>query len=393
MAAKVDGKTGNTTTATKIKMGFKGGNYFPTGNTNGTVDITPELHMKMSKKIAQLTKVIYNLNTKNDEHDDIVQSLKEVHEEEMQKLAAETKEKVAHYRQKMELVKEQEQLITRLQDLLAEEQKEKMNFINDFEKFKREKLREKDECESRLKHMNETRLKELSKKIEDLKTEFENRTKQFETTKQRIEDEKDKVVSELTHTHSLETEKLIKAHRVRYDEVQKEKLRLEENYEKLLSENRTGSSNFELEKRELELEFNEKLEKLKGFYEKELDVLRTKEEESIGERTQELNDKIKVLSIQQKRSDDELKNTIRILKDDNHVKKEEITSLEQKLRKFQEELKKIKENSIHFKNMNSKLEEELSKAMEKQRDSDAKLITVRQRCEEQAAELLKKAGQ
>ena len=28
----------------------------------------PDLHLKMSKKIAQLTKVIYHLNTKNDDH-------------------------------------------------------------------------------------------------------------------------------------------------------------------------------------------------------------------------------------------------------------------------------------------------------------------------------------
>ena len=29
----------------------------------------PDLHHKMSKKIAQLTKVIYHLNTRNDDHE------------------------------------------------------------------------------------------------------------------------------------------------------------------------------------------------------------------------------------------------------------------------------------------------------------------------------------
>ena len=29
----------------------------------------PDLHLKMSKKIAQLTKVIYHLNTRNEDHE------------------------------------------------------------------------------------------------------------------------------------------------------------------------------------------------------------------------------------------------------------------------------------------------------------------------------------
>ncbi len=29
----------------------------------------PDLHMKMCKKVAQLTKVIFHLNTKNDEYE------------------------------------------------------------------------------------------------------------------------------------------------------------------------------------------------------------------------------------------------------------------------------------------------------------------------------------
>lgn len=32
-------------------------------------DVFPDLHHKMSKKIAQLTKVIYHLNTKNEDHE------------------------------------------------------------------------------------------------------------------------------------------------------------------------------------------------------------------------------------------------------------------------------------------------------------------------------------
>jgi len=54
---------------------------------DGSGDLN-EMHLKMSKKIAQLTKVVYALNTRNDEHENVISLLKEKHEEEIQKLLA-----------------------------------------------------------------------------------------------------------------------------------------------------------------------------------------------------------------------------------------------------------------------------------------------------------------
>ncbi|XP_066041610.1 protein FAM184B isoform X3 [Chamaea fasciata] len=61
-----------------------------------------EMHMKMCKKIAQLTKVIYALNTKNDEHEDSIQALREAHEEEIQNILAETRETILQCKSKVE---------------------------------------------------------------------------------------------------------------------------------------------------------------------------------------------------------------------------------------------------------------------------------------------------
>ncbi len=41
-------------------------------------DVFPDLHHKMSKKIAQLTKVIYHLNTKNEDRQARVPSVMRV---------------------------------------------------------------------------------------------------------------------------------------------------------------------------------------------------------------------------------------------------------------------------------------------------------------------------
>ncbi|XP_056345623.1 protein FAM184B isoform X4 [Oenanthe melanoleuca] len=61
-----------------------------------------EMHTKMCKKIAQLTKVIYALNTKNDEHEDSIQALREAHEEEIQNILAETRETILQCKSKVE---------------------------------------------------------------------------------------------------------------------------------------------------------------------------------------------------------------------------------------------------------------------------------------------------
>ena len=52
-------------------------------STTTNQNLFPDLHMKMSKKIAQLTKVIYHLNSKNEEHTDDLTSLADAYETEI----------------------------------------------------------------------------------------------------------------------------------------------------------------------------------------------------------------------------------------------------------------------------------------------------------------------
>ena len=46
----------------------------------------PDLHHKMSKKVARLTRVIFILNTKNDEHDLTQKIMKKAYENELTKM-------------------------------------------------------------------------------------------------------------------------------------------------------------------------------------------------------------------------------------------------------------------------------------------------------------------
>ncbi|XP_068260239.1 protein FAM184B isoform X3 [Nyctibius grandis] len=83
-----------------------------------------EMHLKMCKKIAQLTKVIYALNTKNDEHEASIQALREAHEEEIQHILAETRETILQFKSKAE---EEQLLRKRIQALeIAVEQHKRL---------------------------------------------------------------------------------------------------------------------------------------------------------------------------------------------------------------------------------------------------------------------------
>ncbi|XP_010132895.1 PREDICTED: protein FAM184B, partial [Buceros rhinoceros silvestris] len=81
-----------------------------------------EMHMKMCKKIAQLTKVIYALNTKNDEHEASIQSLREAHDVEIQHILAETRETILQCKSKVE---EEQLLRKRIQALEIEVEQHK----------------------------------------------------------------------------------------------------------------------------------------------------------------------------------------------------------------------------------------------------------------------------
>ncbi|XP_042322539.1 protein FAM184B [Sceloporus undulatus] len=88
----------------------------PLGSSQDEGD--PGMRMKMCKKIAQLTKVIYALNTKNDEHEASIQALKEAHQEEIQYILAETRETVLQYKSKLEEAQELQKYIHTLEEAL-----------------------------------------------------------------------------------------------------------------------------------------------------------------------------------------------------------------------------------------------------------------------------------
>uniref|UniRef100_A0A8V0YFY1 Protein FAM184A/B N-terminal domain-containing protein n=1 Tax=Gallus gallus TaxID=9031 RepID=A0A8V0YFY1_CHICK len=125
--------------------------------------------MQMCKKIAQLTKVIYALNTKNDEHEDSIQALREAHEEEVQHILAEMKETIVQYKSKVE----EEQLLRKHIQALE-------TAVEQHRRVKEEALAELTQCKKQVEE-REPRAKvkltqmALSKDTVDTNADFENK--------------------------------------------------------------------------------------------------------------------------------------------------------------------------------------------------------------------------
>ncbi|XP_053258742.1 protein FAM184B isoform X2 [Podarcis raffonei] len=98
----------------------------------------PDLQVKMCKKIAQLTKVIYALNTKNDEHEASIQALKEAHQEEIQQILNETRETLLQYKSKVEEAEALQKHIQTLEETLEKHRRLKEVVPSEFTMCKRQ---------------------------------------------------------------------------------------------------------------------------------------------------------------------------------------------------------------------------------------------------------------
>ncbi|XP_035149885.1 protein FAM184B isoform X3 [Callithrix jacchus] len=140
------------------------------GGAGWRMDCDPEMHVKMCKKIAQLTKVIYALNTRQDEAEASMEALRDAHQEELQNAVAETK---ARLLQEQGCV-EEEALLQRIQALESALELQK--------RLTQEALAESASCrletkerELRVEAEHAERVLTLSREMLELKADYERR--------------------------------------------------------------------------------------------------------------------------------------------------------------------------------------------------------------------------
>lgn len=70
--------------------------------TADAMQVFPDIHHKMSKKIAQLTKVIYHLNTKNEDHQSEIDVIAANHQLEIQQILRDASAKIGKFKDVLE---------------------------------------------------------------------------------------------------------------------------------------------------------------------------------------------------------------------------------------------------------------------------------------------------
>lgn len=290
------------------------------------LDVTPDLHLKMSKKIAQLTKVVYALNTKNDEQDSIVEYLKEQHENEMRQLLSHTKSRVNELQQRIEKYEQKKADFGNLERRLREESKKRTQVLEEFERFK---ISAK-EREDKLHEENEMKASKSVEQLLETKNNFQKQLESFKKTRELLEKDKDKAMEDLVGKHHEELDQLMKAHRVRYDEAVRDKEKLKQDLESKIKDLSNSPEVFRAEREKIEREYIAKLEKLKTLFEKELAHAKettAKAEASLKASQQKETD----LRNSWKNQEKQYKDRILVLRKDLDITKDLVSELESKL--------------------------------------------------------------
>ncbi|XP_032808230.2 protein FAM184A isoform X2 [Petromyzon marinus] len=184
--------------------GGGGGGAGSTRIAGTSLEYGQEMHLKMSKKIAQLTKVIYALNTKNDEHEAAVSVLREAHAEEMQQFAAETRHRLLRYQSRLGVESELREKARSLEEALASEGSLRRQAQEQLEAYRRH-VEERDAGRD-AEHAD--RILALSTQMLDMKRDFEAKILGFTSLQKRLEEEKEAALAEARASHDRALQEL-----------------------------------------------------------------------------------------------------------------------------------------------------------------------------------------
>ncbi|XP_049608176.1 protein FAM184A isoform X3 [Syngnathus scovelli] len=248
-ANSTSGSSGSTTTSNSSSTSSGGGAKYVPSSTSSmfydaslTLEYTQDLHLKMSKKIAQLTKVIYALNTKNDEHEEEIDSLKEAHEDEVQHIVTETRDKIMQYKSKMVDEADLRRRLASLEESVELHEHMKRQALAEFEMY-RQRMEDSQLC-TEAQHTQ--RVVSMSREVESLMERVEELTKnkvrvveEYEAKLAKAQEYYERELEAMTRTHQLTTENLLAWKRTEVElrkEFQAQEAALQRSLSKLRSE-------------------------------------------------------------------------------------------------------------------------------------------------------------
>uniref|UniRef100_A0A8C5BNV8 Family with sequence similarity 184 member Ab n=1 Tax=Gadus morhua TaxID=8049 RepID=A0A8C5BNV8_GADMO len=234
------------------------------------MEYTHDLHLKMSKKIAQLTKVIYALNTKNDEHEAAIATLKEAHEEEVQQILSETREKILLYKSKISDEMDLKRRIQSLEESLELHERMKRQALAEFESY-RQQVEDMQLC-TEAQHTQ--RVVSMSREVEEMRRSFEEKLQTFSQAQAQFEQEKRSTLEELKAQHRQEIQDLLRSHQSQNANYSKDQEKLGHLHKAEVESLSERVEELKQDKKRLVEEYEAKLNKAQAFYEREVEAMR-----------------------------------------------------------------------------------------------------------------------
>ncbi|XP_075940512.1 protein FAM184A [Anarhichas minor] len=370
---------GKFSTSTATSMSFQ---------TGITMEYTQDLHLKMSKKIAQLTKVIYALNTKNDEHEAAIATLKEAHEEEVQQILSETREKILQYKSKISDEIDLKRRIQSLEESMELHERMKRQALAEFESY-RQRVEDMQLC-TEAQHTQ--RVVSMSREVEEMRRSFEEKLRTFSQAQNQFEQEKRAAQEELKGQHRQEVQDLLRSHQSHNANYSKDQEKLGQLHKAEVDSLTERVEELKQDKKRLVEEYEAKLSKAQAFYERELEAMK---------RTQQLTaDNL----LAWKRTESELR---REFQTQEAALQKTLGKLRTELVRITDEARENREKSHRLqaslttaegsvKDLTKQLDEvtQNSEIVEiRQKEAECELEAARDRVQQQATEILLKASQ
>ncbi|XP_028254207.1 protein FAM184A isoform X2 [Parambassis ranga] len=234
------------------------------------MEYTQDLHLKMSKKIAQLTKVIYALNTKNDEHEAAIATLKEAHEEEVQQILSETREKILLYKSKISDEMDLKRRIQSLEESMELHERMKRQALAEFESY-RQRVEDMQLC-TEAQHTQ--RVVSMSREVEEMRRSFEDKLRTFSQAQAQFEQDKKAALEELKAQHRQEIQELLRSHQSQNANYSKDQEKLGQLHKAEVDSLSERVEELKQDKKRLVEEYEAKLSKAQAFYERELEAMK-----------------------------------------------------------------------------------------------------------------------
>ena len=299
---------------------------------------TEDIHVKMCKKIAQLTKVIYNLNSRSEESESIIDSMKKEYKNNITRITEENKHQIHLWKSKY---KEHENY-----------EKEVEKYLKGFEELKdHNRMLQKTIDESKeksllnekhLKSDYENKLLDLQNKLLERKREYNETIDRFETLQKKLEITKQGKIANISKQNE-EIEKLKDKHATDIKKHKEQLQNLQNEIVCLKDENNSSKQYCDNKVHQIKTENEENIQKLKLLHDKELQSVRsqikTSELEQLTMEKHDLNNNFEMKKV-------EFTNRIRFL--------------EGSLHKLENENDDLKNNVDSSKTLCRKLEGEVS---------------------------------